>query len=770
MYPAFFSHSRSLCYLVWCVIRLVAAPDPTKFASAWWDDGPSEEVTLPSAHELLAAFSHDPALQIHQPEWRQRRPEATMQMLPVLRPELPGSPSLGHHLIANPAFFHDVSLDSSLIPSLRGHQDGPLKASISGPDPIFSYHPDESSAPGVASFSSNVRSTGNSYVERDSYVTHNTPIPDDSSFVKIPQIVSSQDIAHHIAGQPWVHFALNQLDSGPNASPFDAATMVREPIPRKSVRHDKSKALSDSNLNTTPAQSHTLAFTSTSTAKQSNRDDTKAQAPMQVDNPVVEVTPEIIPGDQNERHQQSTQVSRLVHLNSPLDIIRNGSPISKLETKEVRLKGRRKSHLNDQLHVHRFLLKHYDDQFFNTVNSKQFFSKKTTQKFQYPDFPLAMAEPQRPGLGYIIRVICASDQNHLQSPDVLVSQYKYLIKCIHDFHEARLNTLDIPIYVHRLQHQKMFDWLYREAFDNPVPLMGLKNTAVPEWGKDDILKSTQVELLRVLSQNTIDYPITLSAATKLFQTFIDKQPDDSVYHTAPRLSLEKSTEISTSPEFREKMKFLMKISTKAPWDFESLVTSRKVKVSLDRLIPLVLKPFKEKFEEATLRNHYLSIHPRVSIAVYFLKDKPNVGWIRVIKKPQIQILTKKKATNLLTKLAMAVTYIHVELQRSTSRQGKDFIQKRKAIFQWLITVIFEPKQGFPIYGKLDINPGLAPWEEERYRNTVIFTPVQLRLIQYFSEPLTSLTLRETAAFIITAWYHDHDDTEFCSWTKLPLQD
>ncbi|KAA1131825.1 hypothetical protein PGTUg99_027962 [Puccinia graminis f. sp. tritici] len=218
------------------------------------------------------------------------------------------------------------------------------------------------------------------------------------------------------------------------------------------------------------------------------------------------------------------------------------------------------------------------------------------------------------------------------------------------------------------------------------------------------------------------------------------------------------------------MKFLMKISTKAPWDFESLVTSRKVKVSLDRLIPLVLKPFKEKFEEATLRNHYLSIHPRVSIAVYFLKDKPNVGWIRVIKKPQIQILTKKKATNLLTKLAMAVTYIHVELQRSTSRQGKDFIQKRKAIFQWLITVIFEPKQGFPIYGKLDINPGLAPWEEERYRNTVIFTPVQLRLIQYFSEPLTSLTLRETAAFIITAWYHDHDDTEFCSWTKLPLQD
>jgi hypothetical protein len=240
----------------------------------------------------------------------------------------------------------------------------------------------------------------------------------------------------------------------------------------------------------------------------------------------------------------------------------------------------------------------------------------------------------------------------------------------------------------------------------------------------------------------------------------------SVYRTAPRLSLEGSDEIPTSPDFRERMTFLMKISSKKYWKFDSIVTSRKLKVAHDPLIPPVLGLFKDNCDDTTLKNHYLSVHPRIPIAVYFLKDKPNSGWMRVIRKPEVKIVKKNKATPLFTRLVAAVTYVHVELERSQARV-EDTYQVRRAIFQWLITVIFRPNRGFPIFGSIDINPGLAPWEDESHKNKVIFTPVQLKLIQYFSQPLNSLTLRETAAFVITAWYHDHNDADFQIWTKVP---
>jgi hypothetical protein len=45
-----------------------------------------------------------------------------------------------------------------------------------------------------------------------------------------------------------------------------------------------------------------------------------------------------------------------------------------------------------------------------------------------------------------------------------------------------------------------------------------------------------------------------------------------------------------------------------------------------------LEPFKEKFDKPMLSNHYLSIHPKKSMALNFLEDEPNFGCMQVVKK------------------------------------------------------------------------------------------------------------------------------------------
>ncbi|KAA1096614.1 hypothetical protein PGT21_022761 [Puccinia graminis f. sp. tritici] len=507
MHFAILSKARSTCCLAWCA-GLVSAPDPTKFTSAWWDDGPLEEVTLPSAHELLAAFSRDSALQIHQPRWGRHRLQTTTP--PVLRPQSPASPSLGRDLIINPAAsFQDISLDSALIP--KAPKDDRVEAYISGPKPIFSPYPNESCAPGVTSTPTDARSTGSYEIEWDSFVTQKTGIPIDRS-IKITQNVSSDENAHNTVSQSWVQFALNQLDLVPKAAPFA-----------------KSKASSNPNPNTTPAQSHTRAFTSTSTAKEINQDYTRSrtQKSMELDNPIIETPDEIVSGDDHQHHQEPTQVSRIIRLNRPLDITRNRSLISKLKREKAARRGATRQIIKEQPYVRRLLLKQYDDQFYGTVISKEFVSQRNTPKYHHVDLPLAIAHPQSSGPGYVIRIVSASNRDYVQSPDLLLSHYKRLIKCVYDVHEERLNTLDIPIYVHRIQHQKLFEWLYKEMFDNRVPLIGRKMISVPEWRNDDIVEGTQLELLIYFSQGENDYQSTLSTAILLLQSFIDKQQGDS---------------------------------------------------------------------------------------------------------------------------------------------------------------------------------------------------------------------------------------------------
>ncbi|KAA1113654.1 hypothetical protein PGTUg99_015614 [Puccinia graminis f. sp. tritici] len=509
MHFAILSKARSTCCLAWCA-GLVSAPDPTKFISAWWDDSPLEEVTLPSAHELLAAFSRDPALQIHQPRWGRHRLQTTT--LPVLRPQSPASrPSLGRDLIANPASFQDVSLAPALIP--KAPKDDRIEAYISGPKPIFSPYPDESCAPGVTSTPTDARSTGSyNEIEWDSFVTQKTGIPIDRSIMEITQNVSSDENAHYTVGQSWVQFALNQLDLVPKAAPFA-----------------ESKASSNPNPNTTPAQSHTRAFTSTSTSKEINQDYTRGrtQTSMEFDNPIIKTPDENVSGDDHQHHQEPTQVSRIIRLNRPLDITSNRSLISKLKREKAARKRATRQIIKEQPHVRRLLLKQYDDQFYGTVITKEFVSQGNTPKYHHSDLPLAIAHPQSSGPGYVIRIALASNRDFVQSPDLLASHYKHLIKCIYDVHEERLNTLDIPIYVHRIQHQKLFEWLYQEMFDNRVPLIGRKMISVPEWRKDDIVEGTQLELLTYLSQGENDYQSTLSTAILLLQSFIDRQQGNS---------------------------------------------------------------------------------------------------------------------------------------------------------------------------------------------------------------------------------------------------
>jgi hypothetical protein len=157
------------CPLVW--IAPVLAPDT--FTSAWWDHALlCDEGPLPPAQDLLTAFASSPRFQLQQ--LGRSRPSLTYSLglaaadpgnqvepggrhspqasIPSpLQPESPTNPSFGPDLIPNYAssVFHDVSLDSSLIP--RGAKDRQLRSStrdIATTPPGQSHTPDPTSTSG----------------------------------------------------------------------------------------------------------------------------------------------------------------------------------------------------------------------------------------------------------------------------------------------------------------------------------------------------------------------------------------------------------------------------------------------------------------------------------------------------------------------------------------------------------------------------------------------------------------------------------------------
>ncbi|KAA1113659.1 hypothetical protein PGTUg99_016886 [Puccinia graminis f. sp. tritici] len=189
------------CALVW--IAPVLAPDT--FTSDWWDHALlCDEGPLPSARDLLTAFASSPRFQLAERSrprltnslglaaanpvglddlgGRHFSPAATSSS--ALQPNSPANPSPGPDLIPNYAssVFHDVSLDSSLIP--RKAKDRQLEAAIRD---IATTPPGQSHTPDPTSISgANQINQYNSEIDK-------SPNPVEIPISEIPPLSSSDD-------------------------------------------------------------------------------------------------------------------------------------------------------------------------------------------------------------------------------------------------------------------------------------------------------------------------------------------------------------------------------------------------------------------------------------------------------------------------------------------------------------------------------------------------------------------------------------------------
>ncbi|KAH9457466.1 hypothetical protein Pst134EA_021342 [Puccinia striiformis f. sp. tritici] len=752
----------SLWLVVGCV-GLVSAPHSINSISALWEDRRSYEARPPPAQDLLAIISTDPRLQRGQPGgWVQESSQATLFSL--LHPESPTSPPA---LIPSAASLYDVSLDPALFaPRATGGQLTAFRMPSSDPPPSRPVLiPNAAYAEDVSLNSALIpKKAQESQPKSPENVEHNLPssgsdlipsaaVTPDASLDSRPISNKSQDQQpRHSAS---THSPTSSASTGPPVTSkapqdghSDPPASIPNPDPNNVLNPSRHLGLiGTSSLLTRVGKTVNLAEADSGRTK---------KARIAVPKPPTFEIPQLTPGQSSDGLLSIQPVEKTV----------------RKRTAKRKMRNTRENDIPEIGRIQLYLIKMYEKKFEARSNLKESYVQLRSAKHYYPGLPFAMIHPPKRAPGFILRILVDSDEELVQPTGTMSAHYKHLLKCIYTIHQDELNTLDIPIFVHRLQHEKVFDWLLKEVFEPPsgVPLIGVRMVKQPRWGPNDILGDAQIELVQYLSKYRHDHQAASSTANRLLNMFIETQ---ELYHSAPRRSTEESIEMSTSPDFQERVRFLVRIAGRQPSKFDHLANKRKAKAGRDRLMPRVFKSFETRWDGTHLKSFDLSIHPRLSSVTYFLND--NWGLMRVTRDQERATIKVNEALPMFKKLCLAINHIYFDLRRII-KHWENTQQKREEIFDWLIEIIFSTEGvRVPIIGSIKIKPGLAPWEDKSRGPEEVFTPVQMKLIEFFSKPADSLVLKETAVFILATWYQNHRYAEYRAWTehshhKIPNED
>ncbi|POW21566.1 hypothetical protein PSHT_02301 [Puccinia striiformis] len=411
------------------------------------------------------------------------------------------------------------------------------------------------------------------------------------------------------------------------------------------------------------------------------------------------------------------------------------------------------------------------DKFRNKVESNAFGAPRQAVKHRFSDLPYAMTKRSKPLSGVVMRPLRRHSHNSLQTPAAMTMFYRYLLESIYKLHQDQLNDLDVPLWIHRVQHQKLVDWLDVQFFTpaDSLPLMGFREIVevkrrsdeighAAHWRPDDKFGTIQLKLLDLFSQDrSFNHlgPVIIPELLDAFKT----------QHEAPR----RASEVPMSLDFQQKNKFLLDLAKKSE-DFGQLLTKQRKHVNSDPVLSPSCVYFTSKCDKTPLSNDYLEFHPRLPLAIYFpdhilgSDQKPLYGILRVIKQqgdktmiPSYRLDPKFK------RLIAAVDCLHLEVLELSEMDEAERDKRRESISRWLARNVVDENSVVPIIGKIALNDGLAPWEDPSYAGAgELYTPIQSRLIKHLSGMEEFANLQETSAFILNTWYQDHHSTWFDS--------
>ncbi|KAH9446887.1 hypothetical protein Pst134EA_028874 [Puccinia striiformis f. sp. tritici] len=466
---------------------------------------------------------------------------------------------------------------------------------------------------------------------------------------------------------------------------------------------------------------------------------------------------------------------------------------------------------SDTANLSILLLREYHQKFIDIINSKQFGCQRSSYKhrpLRYPDISFALV-PRMYSLtnnGFVFKILHHSG-TLIQTHTAMITAHKYLLKVIYTLHEMILNKFEDSTFVHHSQQRKLLKWLDGEIFKHTCgpPLVGLRLTETADWG-NDVIGESKLKLIHYFSFDEIDKPLAASTAYDLIQIFIaqdkgklylsvleilsfqlgrlliEKNPtllsvlkqiemcdisfeNQRVDYSLPSGPLENSNQIPVSPEFEERVWKLLKMTEQMIIKYEALLAKQYRHVGDDAVLRASVKRFGRKLKQPDMRNFFKTVHSRLPSSLYFIPGKtpgsPGQGHLRVIGQDDRTTVTLAALSLSFKRLLKGISYLHIEVHRRLAIPEELYDERRKALYNWLIALVLNPVKTLPIIGTIPLlHKDLAPWEDVSYRGVELFNPTQLNMIEYFSKEQSGSLIREHAAFLLTAWYHDHHSTEF----------
>ncbi|KNE89396.1 hypothetical protein PSTG_17147 [Puccinia striiformis f. sp. tritici PST-78] len=421
-----------------------------------------------------------------------------------------------------------------------------------------------------------------------------------------------------------------------------------------------------------------------------------------------------------------------------------------------------------QLHI--ALLKGYMDGFQTKIRSKEL--DATTNRCHvnpgddHPELPFSMITRPFPIKGKVFRVMRGSSAKTQGSP-VFCLLYKFLIGWLYSQHEELLNlsSLDMPVFAHRPQQEKLFSWLEKEIFDpdQSLPVVGIVKSLTLKW-RDEIIGPSQMILIKYFSQDETNEVAASTTAAQLLRVFYAQ--DHRFDHLAPIYGLRAPNEISTSLDFQKMFSFVSHLIGDDYSAIETCFLPSSIDSGLD-LLTWCSASFEHQCERATVRDYRLkTLHPKLPIAMYLLNQKSARPVLRVLKKSKESPLNTSRLYFMFKRLLKMINFFHIELLKKLNIDESNFHSRAKDLFQWLLKSIDNPDGSIPVMGHIQINQGLAPWEDVTDGVVKSFGQVQLKLLEYFSKDETSLDLKDFASFIITSWFQDHQPEEFLKLVQI----
>ncbi|POV99541.1 hypothetical protein PSTT_13710 [Puccinia striiformis] len=590
----------------------VPATGSIELTSALWEDRPSYEARPPPARDLLDIFSSGSHPLLNQPDWGQQPSHA--RPLSFSQPQSHAGPSPAPVLIPNAHCFPDVSLDPTLLASRNKDVQSAARSIL---EPYSAFSSDDL-IPNLA-FSAD-------------------PSLDPALIPKKPKKDQSKGFESAGYNLPSLSSDLILM-----AASLDDVSL-HSSLPKK--HRDWQPGHASFNRNPTSRSSpdqpvHLGSIASTFIPYAIDYSDSGARTPVAIERSFME-TRQVLSSDESAGHQALDHGSGGTPANAQSD--HNSSVHDQQETEE-----------DTRTHLY-LLLKEYFDNFGKKVHSKEYVTHNQARQYQFQNLPFTMMKGRNTSSGWVLRPLLNHSDEFLQSRRIMSMFYRYLTESLYQLHEEQLNELNIPSYIHRVQQKKLLDWLDVQIFTPPdsLPVIGTRDLEEPKWRDDDKFGPTQLELLHFFSQDKKNNELGPSTVSHVLDTF---KAQHWVDYPAPSRTSEGSDEIPSTPDFRQKMRFLLDLAEKDSSRFASCEEG----VSHDRFIGPSLVVFTDTCDRSPLTNDYLTFITNTELPCTSLGSDPKAfyGILRVMKEQGNKTMVAPyRITCMFKRLTAGVDYLH----------------------------------------------------------------------------------------------------------------